>query len=90
MPLKKNIYIHFETQPSYSRLAKFFSKFPDYTKVFATSYHFCTSEMAQVQIRDWAEECFPNERFVVCIGSFSVREELLGKLIYQMSLDERD
>lgn len=76
MPMQKVVYIHFETKPAFDCLTKFFSKFRDYQKVFATSYLFRVPRgTPNERIHDWAQDCFPYDAYAICVGPVAVRYE---------------
>ena len=65
----KSVYIHFENRPELSALTKFFSEFPNYRRVFATSYSFSVPiETTSVTVADYARDCFPYGGYVICYG----------------------
>lgn len=90
MPKLKNVYIHFESKPALERLGRFFSKYPSYRKIFASSYALSVSnDVPNAEIRDWARECFPFDEYVLCHCSalYTMRENNLFRLETQ---EERD
>ena len=65
----KSVYIHFENRPELSALTKFFANFPNYRRVFATSYSFdVPHEVTAGTVADYARVCFPYGGYVICYG----------------------
>lgn len=91
MPKMKIVYIHFESKPALERLGKFFSKYPSYQKIFATSYSFTVPyPVPNADIRDWAKMCFPYDEYVLChcLSLYTMRENTLFRLETQEKRDK--
>lgn len=83
MPKMKIVYIHFESKPALERLGRYFTRYPGYQKIFATSYSFTVPyAVPNAELRDWAHECFPCDEYVLChcLSVYTMRENDLGRL----------